>query len=60
MSIFKANFQLLLSAGAAPYMVHVDEGRNAIQYVKMMLRKYTQSQRLRDAVEVLEDWVAIK
>ena len=55
---FKANFRLLLSAGADPYMV--DEGRDAIQYAKMMLRKHPQSQKLRAAVEILEDWVAIK
>ena len=55
---WKANFRLLLSAGADPYM---DVGDlDAIQYATHLLRENPQSQGLRDAVEILEDSVAIK
>ena len=55
---WKANFQLLLSAGADPYMEV--GGLDAIQYAKHLLGENPQSQGLRDAVEILEDSVAIK
>jgi len=55
---WKANFQFLLSVGADPYMEV--EGFDAIEFAKQMLRKNPESQELKDAVEILEDWVAIK
>ena len=55
---WKANFQLLLSAGANPYMEV--GGHDAIEYANDLLGENPQSQGLRDAVEILEDWVAIK
>ena len=56
---WKAKFRLLLSAGADPYVVD-DEGLDAIQYAKEWPREKPESQALKDAVEILEDWVAIK
>ena len=55
---WKAKFRLLLSAGADPHME--DDGLDAIQYAKEWLREKPESQALKDAVEILEDWVAIK
>ena len=55
---WKAKFRLLLSAGADPYM-EVD-GFDAIEYAKKWLRERPGSQALKDAVNILEDWVAIK
>jgi hypothetical protein len=71
--IWKANFRLLLSAGACPYMEA--GGMDAIEYVNKLLRDtgyrgklwkdldsklQSKVSGLRDAVEILEDWVAIK
>ena len=55
---WEAKFRLLLSARADPYME--DDGLEAIQYAKERLREKPESQALKDAVEILEDWVAIK
>ena len=59
---WKTNFRLLLSAGADPniLLVDVDGGMNAIQYAKELLRENPEIQGLKDAVEILEDWVAMK
>ena len=73
--IWTANFRLLLSAGADPYMEV--GGLDAIQYADKLLREIhplrvgklwkdldsklqSKISGLGDAVEILEDWVAIK
>ena len=55
---WKANFKLLLSVGADPYTE--TGGGDAIQYAKAELTKCPGHQGLKDAVAILEEWVAIK
>ena len=55
---WKANFHLLLSVGADPYM-ETGEG-DAIQYAKAELADCPGHQGLKDAVAILEAWVANK
>ena len=55
---WKANFQLLLSVGGDPYMETVQG--DAIQYAKAELANCPRHQGLKDAVDILEKWVAIK
>ena len=55
---WKANFQLLLSVGGDPYMETLQG--DAIQYAKAELANGPGHQGLKDAVDILEDWVAIK
>ena len=55
---WKDNFRLLLSAGADPYL---ETGKgNAFQYAKAELAKCPGHRGFKDAVDILEDWVAIK
>ena len=56
LATWKANFHLLLTAGADPYQIH--RGIDAIQCAKERYRMYADCQGLKDAVEILEDWVA--
>ena len=58
LSTWKANFQLLLSVGADPYMETLQG--DAIQYAKAELANCPGHQGLKDAVDILEEWVAIK
>ena len=55
---WKANFQLLLEVGADPYL-QTGHG-DAIQFAKAELANCPGHQGLKDAVDILEDWVAIK
>ena len=56
---WKANFQLLLEVGADPYMETERHG-DALQYAKAELANCPGHEGLKGAIEILEDWVAIK
>ena len=56
LTTFKANFKLLLAAGADPCAEDENYGFNAIQFAEAMVKGDPESQGMKAALEILKDW----